>query len=94
MERCLNQVAWQHTHNLKFPDPRVHGQRIIANPPSMVPGYISSNGLAKELGWSHNSADYNAAKLFGACFLWEGVPLICLLFLKNRITYGSIHCWI
>lgn len=89
MERCLNQVAWQHTHNLKFPDPRVHGQRIIANPPSMVPGYISSNGLAKELGWSHNSADYNAAKLFGACFLWEGVATNLSIVLKKQD-----HVWI
>ncbi|QFU02072.1 CRISPR-associated protein [Halomonas sp. THAF5a] len=89
MERCLNQVAWQHTHNLKFPDPRVHGQRIIANPPSMVPGYISSNGLAKELGWSHNSADYNAAKLFGACFLWEGGATNLSIVLKKQD-----HVWI
>jgi len=88
LERCLAQVAWQHTHNLKFPDSRVAGQRIIANTPSTVPGYISSNGMKKELGWSHNSADYNVAKLFGACFLWQGnAANLSVVLRKNNDTW-------
>ncbi|QTP54688.1 hypothetical protein HNO51_08330 [Billgrantia sulfidoxydans] len=89
LESCLKEVSWQHTHNLKFPDPRVSGQRIISNPPCMISGYLSSSGLAKELGWAHNSAAYNKSKLFGACFLWQGGAVNLSVVLKE-----ASHVWV
>ncbi|SDL61479.1 CRISPR-associated protein Csy2 [Modicisalibacter muralis] len=69
---CIQEIAWQHSHNLKHPDARVSGGRIMVSSPLHYAGYISSHGLERELGWSHNSAAYNNAKMFCATFLWNG----------------------
>ncbi|MBO1273735.1 hypothetical protein J3L11_19255, partial [Shewanella sp. 4t3-1-2LB] len=31
---CVDEVAWFHTHNLKYPDIRVSMQRILSLPPN------------------------------------------------------------
>lgn len=69
---CIKEISWQHSHNLKHPDARVSGGRIMVSPPINYAGYISSNGLEKEFGWSHDSKTYNTAKMFCAAFLWNG----------------------
>jgi CRISPR-associated protein Csy2 len=76
LRACINEVRWTHTHNLKYPDPRVSGQRLIA---SMLPmsGFISSAGLMHGVGWAHNSSAVNKAKLFGTSISWYG--RICTL---------------
>ncbi len=72
VQACLSEMRWLHTHNLKYPDARVAGQRIIASVSEAVPGYISSAGLPLMQGWSHNSSAVNKAKLFGSMFSWNG----------------------
>ncbi len=69
---CVREIGWQHSHNLKHPDARVSGGRIMVSPPLNYAGYISSNGLEREFGWSHDSKAYNSARMFGAAFLWNG----------------------
>lgn len=73
IESCAQEVQWLHSHNLKYPDTRVAHQRILVKsekPPSSV---ISSFNSVSRLGWSHNSAAVNKAKLFGAQFIFNGV---------------------
>lgn len=73
IESCAQEVQWLHSHNLKHPDTRVAHQRILVKsekPPSSV---ISSFNSVSRLGWSHNSAAVNKAKLFGAQFIFNGV---------------------
>ncbi|MBY6186781.1 hypothetical protein KUV89_09125 [Marinobacter hydrocarbonoclasticus] len=71
-ERCLNEVRWFHSHNLKYPDPRVSHQRLILPLPQPVPGVITSSAEPALLGWSHNSTEVNRARLFSAAFLLDG----------------------
>lgn len=73
IESCAQEVQWLHSHNLKHPDTRVAHQRILVKsekPPSSV---ISSFNSVSRLGWSHNSAAVNKAKLFGAQFIFNDV---------------------
>lgn len=72
-QRCIDEVQWFHTHNLKYPDSRVKGQRIIAQRPLKVKGVLSSANLPVCLSWSHNSSQVNPAKFFATKFIWEGV---------------------
>jgi CRISPR-associated protein Csy2 len=76
LQACINEVRWLHTHNLKYPDPRVSGQRLVA---SIHPaqGVVSSAGLMHTVGWAHNSSAVNKAKLFGTSISWHG--RICTL---------------
>tara|TARA_R110001583_G_scaffold96841_1_gene241532 strand:- start:2429 stop:4507 length:2079 start_codon:yes stop_codon:yes gene_type:complete len=69
---CLSEMRWLHTHNLKYPDSRVAGQRLVSTMLETVSGYISSAGLPLMQGWSHNSSAVNKAKLFGSMFRWNG----------------------
>ncbi|MBY6094672.1 type I-F CRISPR-associated protein Csy2 [Ferrimonas balearica] len=71
-ERCLNEVRWFHSHNLKYPDPRVSHQRLILPRPQTVPGIITSSAEPALLGWSHNSTEVNRARLFSTAFLMDG----------------------
>lgn len=68
---CLHTVRWLHTHNLKYPDARVNGKRLIINAPPLIPGVISSAGLPMRMGWAHDSSDINLAKLFGTSFRYR-----------------------
>lgn len=72
LAHCINAVRWLHTHNLKYPDCRVSGQRLIIESPDLIPGVISSAGLLLAMGWANNSADINYAKLFSSSFTREG----------------------
>jgi len=76
LQACINEVRWLHTHNLKYPDPRVSGQRLIASV-QPIAGCVSSAGLMHGVGWAHNSSAVNKAKLFGTCIRWYG--RICCL---------------
>ena len=72
LEHCTNAVRWLHTHNLKYPDSRVSGQRLIIESPALIPGVVSSAGIPMQMGWANNSADINFAKLFCSAFQHGG----------------------
>lgn len=74
IKECANEMQWLHTHNLKYPDARVAGQRIIAPRVQPEVPVISSWSCWPRKGWSHNSASVNKAKLFGAYFMYQGKP--------------------
>ena len=69
---CINQVAWLHSHNLKYPDARVSKQRIIAKSFPATENTLSSANSVNTLGWSYDSGKVNYAKLFCANFSWHG----------------------
>ncbi|AMQ42786.1 hypothetical protein AMS64_10605 [Aeromonas veronii] len=69
---CLHTARWLHTHNLKYPDTRVSGQRLIVNAPPVITGIITSAGLPMRMGWAHDSSDINLAKLFCTSFRYHG----------------------
>lgn len=85
LSRCIETVRWQHTHNLKYPDTRVHGQRLVAPPPPLISGIVTSAGLDIHLGWTHNSANINYAKFFAGAFRYKGVVTNLALILSKRI---------
>lgn len=70
--KCVHEVQWLHTHNLKYPDIRVSKQRLIVKPPLLKSDVLSGANFLPVLGWSHDSAKVNFAKLFGSNFLWAG----------------------
>ncbi|MFA8091454.1 hypothetical protein ACEODM_25165 [Klebsiella oxytoca] len=69
LAHCINAVRWLHTHNLKYPDSRVSGQRLVIKLEELIPGVISSAGLPMKMGWANNGADINYAKLFCSYFI-------------------------
>ena len=71
LDTCVSEVRWLHSHNLKYPDTRVSGQRLIVEAQPMTEGVISSSLFPQMLGWSHNASAVNKAKLFGSSFLWQ-----------------------
>jgi CRISPR-associated protein Csy2 len=71
VDACIDEVQWLHTHNLKYPDIRVSKQRLIAAPPFSHPNVLSSANCISTLGWSHDSAKVNLAKLFTCHFIWQ-----------------------
>ena len=73
LDHCIHQVVWLHSHNLKYPDTRVSGQRLMIDAPHLIPGVVTSAGLQNRLGWANNSADINYAKLFCSSFLYQGL---------------------
>ncbi len=72
LQHCLRTTEWFHTHNLKYPDPRVSKQRLISEPPKPIPGIITSAGLPLLFGWANNSSDINFSKLFNSAFVYQG----------------------
>lgn len=72
LQHCLKTIEWFHTHNLKYPDPRVSKQRLIAKSPMLIPGIITSAGLPQLFGWANNSSDINYSKLFNSAFVYQG----------------------
>jgi CRISPR-associated protein Csy2 len=72
LQHCLRTTEWFHTHNLKYPDPRVSKQRLIAKSPVQIPGIITSAGLPLLFGWANNSSDINYSKLFNSAFVYQG----------------------
>ncbi|GIU32538.1 hypothetical protein L2719_10105 [Shewanella schlegeliana] len=71
IDACVEEVQWLHTHNLKYPDIRVSKQRLIAASPFSHPHVLSSANCIRALGWSHDSAKVNLAKLFSCHFIWQ-----------------------
>ncbi|MCC4834542.1 hypothetical protein LMH66_17995 [Shewanella sp. 10N.7] len=71
IDGCINEVEWLHTHNLKYPDIRVSKQRLIKASPVSHPNVLSSASCISTLGWSHDSAKVNKAKLFTCHFIWQ-----------------------
>lgn len=60
----VRQSAQQfHTHNLKFPDARVHFKNRIR--------IINSQKQLPVFGWSGNSSDYNFARFLNSAFQWQ-----------------------
>lgn len=74
---CIEEVQWLHTHNLKYPDIRVSKQKLVVPSPQKHPSILSSANCQRTLGWSHDSAKVNFAKLFGCHFIWQG-KVTCL----------------
>ncbi len=72
LAKCISEVKWYHTHNLKYPEIRVSHQRLIAEVVDKDIPAITSASLPKKYGWSHNSAEINHAKLFLTSFKWQG----------------------
>lgn len=72
LDKCLTEVGWYHTHNLKYPDARVSHQVYRGDSPTVYPNVLSSANLPYGLGLANNSAMVNYAKLFSAEFLWRG----------------------
>ena len=71
VDACIAEVQWLHTHNLKYPDIRVSKQRLITAPPFSHPNVLSSANCTRTMGWSHDSAKVNLAKLFTCYFIWQ-----------------------
>ena len=69
---CVEEVAWFHTHNLKYPDIRVSMQRILSLPPNSQAKVLSSADLPLFVDWAHDAKKVNYAKLFAAEFFWHG----------------------
>ncbi len=87
---CIDEVQWLHTHNLKYPDIRVSKQRLVAPSPQLHPSILSSVNCQRTLGWSHDSAKVNFAKLFVCHFIWQGKVLgLCTLCVKHKTLERS-----
>ncbi|MFT5760132.1 MAG: CRISPR-associated protein Csy2 [Alteromonadaceae bacterium] len=76
-DKCVSEIEWLHSHNLKYPDIKVSKQRLLVQHPPVIFGVISSANCQRTLGWSHNSATINCAKLFCCHFYWQG-EIVCL----------------
>ncbi|RTZ23090.1 type I-F CRISPR-associated protein Csy2 [Vibrio penaeicida] len=86
LDASLAEIKWFHTHNLKFPDCRVKGQRIIAKALSTSESFISSVGLDNGWGWSHNSAFYRHPIWLLNPFSWrsKSVSVLSLIQEENQ----------
>ncbi|WP_062569904.1 type I-F CRISPR-associated protein Csy2 [Pseudoalteromonas arabiensis] len=89
LSKCINEVKWFHTHNLKYPDIRVSHQRLISAVVSEDIAGICSRSLPFSFGWSHNSAEINHAKLFLTSFTWQD-EVTCLA----RLLINEEPVWI
>ncbi|WP_110276358.1 type I-F CRISPR-associated protein Csy2 [Klebsiella oxytoca] len=89
LAHCVNAVRWLHTHNLKYPDSRVRGQRLIICSPAVIPGIVSSADLPQEMGWANNGADINFARLFCSFFRHNG-SITCLAKLLTEGCSGIV----
>lgn len=86
--KCINEVKWFHTHNLKYPDIRVSHQRLISKVVSEDIAGICSRSLPLSFGWSHNSAEINHAKLFLTSFIWQGkVTCLAKLLITEELVW-------
>lgn len=72
LDKCIEEVAWFHSHNLKYPDPRVSKQNLVVGSPLIQPNILSSANCIRTLGWAHDGAKVNFSKLFGCHFIWQG----------------------
>jgi len=72
MNKCIKELQWFHTHNLKYPDIRVSKQNLAIDSPVLHPNVLSSANYDRSFGWAHDSAKVNLVKLFLSYFIWEG----------------------
>ena len=72
INKCIDELQWFHTHNLKYPDIRVSKQNLTVDSPVLHPYVLSSANYHRAYGWTHNSAQVNLVKLFGSYFCWQG----------------------
>ena len=95
LSKCINEVKWFHTHNLKYPDIRVSHQRLISKVVSEDIAGICSRSLPLSFGWSHNSAEINHAKLFLTSFNWQGevTCLAKLLIIEEPVWIDLIRAY-
>ena len=77
ISKCVDELQWFHTHNLKYPDIRVSKQNLAVDSPVLHPSVLSSANYKKTFGWSHNSAQVNLVKFFLSYFIWQGKE-VCL----------------
>lgn len=90
LQHCIDEVQWFHTHNVKYPDSRVKGQRIIAQIQESVDGVLCSSNLSQAFGWSHNSSHVNPAKFFAIRFIWQDREISLLeVVLDNVIEWRA-----
>lgn len=71
INKCIKEIAWFHTHNLKYPDIRVSKQNLAVERPPLHSYVLSSANYPKVYGWSHDAAKVNVAKLFVSYFKWQ-----------------------
>ena len=91
LSKCINEVKWFHTHNLKYPDIRVSHQRLISEVVSEDIAGICSRSLPLSFGWSHNSAEINHAKLFLTSFNWHGeVTCLAKLLIAEELVWINL----
>lgn len=79
---CLASCHWFHTHNLKYPEPKVRLQRLIAPVPPLNRFVVTSANAPREYGWAHNASHIRYSQLFSASFLWDG-KVTCIAKLLN-----------
>lgn len=77
INKCIDELHWFHTHNLKYPDIRVSKQNLAVDSPVLHPYVLSSANYDRAFGWAHDSAKVNLVKLFLSYFIWQGKEL-CL----------------
>ena len=80
----LAEVKWFHTHNLKFPDCRVNGQRLIAKPILTDESFISSSTLEASLGWAHDGASYRHPIWLLSPFSWQSKTVTILSLIEQK----------
>ena len=86
LDKCINEVQWLHTHNLKYPDIRVSLQNLVVASPILKKSVLSSANYKQSLGWSHDSAQVNRANLFNCYFSWKGEvqSLATILYMSSK----------
>jgi CRISPR-associated protein Csy2 len=72
INKCVNEVQWFHTHNLKYPDIRVSKQNLVVDSPLLHSSVLSSANFDRTFGWAHDSSKVNMVKLFVSYFHWQG----------------------
>lgn len=72
VSKCIEEVQWFHTHNLKYPDIRVSKQNLAVDSPLLHPRVLSSANYDRRFGWTHNSAQVNTVKFLLSYFYWQG----------------------
>ncbi len=61
LHKALGEIKWFHSHNLKYPDSRVKGQRLL----------LRTEDKFSPLGWAHNSGTYPHTIWLLNTFMWQ-----------------------
>lgn len=89
LETACDEIQWLHTHNLKFPDCRVSGQRLIAEPLPSDTATLTSAALPKSYGWAHDSRAYRHTIWLINEFIWRGQIESILSLVAKRDDFWS-----